>query len=83
VHFYNTRDVLPRCAANDPGEVVSCWPAPEDPENENMRQLGNLGLSEAEENAVVAFLATLTDRYVKDSEKELSGQSNAAIPHQQ
>jgi cytochrome c peroxidase len=83
VHFYNTRDVLPRCAANDPGQMVSCWPAPEDPENENMRQLGNLGLSEAEENAVVAFLATLTDGYVKGAEKELSGNSNAAIPHQQ
>jgi hypothetical protein len=29
MHFYNTRDVLPRCAPNDPGEKVSCWPAPE------------------------------------------------------
>ena len=66
VHFYNTRDVLPRCAPNDPGEKVSCWPAPEDPENENKRQLGNLGLSDAEENAVVSFLRTLTDGYVSE-----------------
>ena len=66
MHFYNTRDVLPRCAPNDPGEKVSCWPAPEDPANENKRQLGNLGLSDAEENAVVAFLKTLTDGYLKE-----------------
>ena len=29
VHFYNTRNTLPRCAAGDPAEKVSCWPAPE------------------------------------------------------
>ena len=29
VHFYNTRGVLPKCAASDPGEKVSCWPVPE------------------------------------------------------
>ena len=29
VHFYNTRDALPKCAAGDPAEKVSCWPAPE------------------------------------------------------
>jgi cytochrome c peroxidase len=65
VHFYNTRDVLPRCARNDPGEKISCWPAPEVAANMNSRQLGNLGLSEDEENAVVAFMQTLTDGYVK------------------
>jgi cytochrome c peroxidase len=26
VHFYNTRDVLPRCKSKDPGEKVTCWP---------------------------------------------------------
>jgi cytochrome c peroxidase len=65
VHFYNTRDVLPRCAPNDPGEGVSCWPAPEVAANMNARQLGNLGLSEDEETAIVAFMQTLTDGYVK------------------
>jgi cytochrome c peroxidase len=65
MHFYNTRDVLPRCAQNDPGEKVSCWPAPEVPANMNSRQLGNLGLSEEEENAIVAFMQTLTDGYTK------------------
>jgi cytochrome c peroxidase len=29
VHFYNTRDVLARCQPNDPGEGITCWPAPE------------------------------------------------------
>jgi cytochrome c peroxidase len=68
MHFYNTRDVLPRCAPNDPSEGVSCWPAPEDPENLNTRQMGNLGLSNDEENAIVTFLKTLTDGYVKPSD---------------
>ncbi len=63
MHFYNTRDVLPRCAPNDPGEKVSCWPAPEYAENMNTRQLGNLGLSDEEENAIVAFMKTLSDGY--------------------
>ena len=63
VHFYNTRDVLPRCEAGSPGEKVTCWPAPEDPSNLNKRQLGKLGLTDPQEEAVVAFLKTLTDGY--------------------
>jgi cytochrome c peroxidase len=63
VHFYNTRDTLPRCNAGDPGEKVSCWPAPEHPETMNKRQLGNLGLTSQQEDQVVAFLKTLTDGY--------------------
>jgi cytochrome c peroxidase len=63
VHFYNTRDVLPRCRPNDPREKVSCWPPPENPENENKTELGHLGLTPSEEDAVVAFLRTLTDGY--------------------
>jgi cytochrome c peroxidase len=63
VHFYNTRDVLPRCRANDPREKVSCWPPPEHPNNLNKKELGNLGLTAIEEDAVVAFLRTLTDGY--------------------
>jgi cytochrome c peroxidase len=68
VHFYNTRDVLPRCAPDDPGENISCWAAPEIAANLNTRQLGNLGLSEDEENALVAFMKTLTDGYAKGAE---------------
>jgi cytochrome c peroxidase len=64
VHFYNTRDVLPRCRPNDPGEKVSCWPPPEYLANENKRQLGNLHLTDQEENQIVAFMKTLTDGYV-------------------
>jgi len=63
VHFYNTRDTLPRCNAGDPREKVSCWPAPEHPETMNRRQLGNLGLSSEQEESIVAFLKTLTDGY--------------------
>jgi cytochrome c peroxidase len=63
VHFYNTRDVLPKCKAGDPGEKVACWPAPEDSTNLNKRQLGNLNLTDREEDALVAFLKTLTDGY--------------------
>ena len=63
VHFYNTRDVLPRCGAGDQGEKVTCWPAPEDPTNLNKKQLGNLKLTDQEEDDLVAFLRTLTDGY--------------------
>jgi cytochrome c peroxidase len=65
VHFYNTRDVLPRCKPNDPGEKVSCWPAPENPVNLNKTQLGKLGLTDEEENSIVSFLKTLTDGFKK------------------
>jgi cytochrome c peroxidase len=64
VHFYNTRDSLPRCQAGDPGEKVSCWPAPEHPETMNRKQLGNLGLTSKQEDQIVAFLKTLTDGYM-------------------
>jgi cytochrome c peroxidase len=50
VHFYNTRD-------------VKMWPAPEVPENVNSDELGNLGLTRGEENALVAFMQTLSDGY--------------------
>jgi cytochrome c peroxidase len=50
VHFYNTRD-------------VEAWPAPEVALNVNSDELGNLGLSAAEEADILAFLKTLTDGY--------------------
>jgi cytochrome c peroxidase len=53
VHFYNTRDV----AGSD-------WPAPEYAETVNHDELGNLGLTQEEEDAIVAFLKTLSDGYV-------------------
>jgi cytochrome c peroxidase len=71
VHFYNTRDVYPQpvLSGNCPAgtvEKVTCWPMPEDPNNENMT-IGKLGLSSAEEDDLVAFLQTLTDGFVQPS----------------
>ena len=63
VHFYNTRDALPRCNPGDPGEKLMCWPAPENPETMNRKQLGDLKLSNKQEDLLVAFLKTLTDGY--------------------
>jgi cytochrome c peroxidase len=64
VHFYNTRDVLGRCeTASVPEPGTNCWPAPEVAANLNTEELGDLGLTEDEENAIVAFLKTLSDGY--------------------
>jgi cytochrome c peroxidase len=67
VHFYNTRDVYPYPVTSGhcpPGttEKVNCWPMPEVPNNEDMT-VGSLGLTDEEENQIVAFLQTLTDGY--------------------
>ena len=64
VHFYNTRDVLPRCQPHDAGEGTTCWPAPESTQNMNRSKVGHLGLSEAEEDAIVSFMQTLTDGFM-------------------
>ncbi|MFO7661662.1 MAG: cytochrome c peroxidase [Chloroflexota bacterium] len=66
VHFYNTRDVKPVCPGDYTEEqalAADCWPAPEVPMNVNTDELGDLGLSPAEEQAIVAFLKTLNDGY--------------------
>jgi cytochrome c peroxidase len=67
VHFYNTRDVWPLCdpalGNTDPEFGLTCWAAPEIPETMDSSFLGNLGLTVAEEDAIVAFLETLTDGY--------------------
>ena len=64
VHFYNTRDVLPRCKQGDPGEKVTCWPAPEVGENLS-KKLGDLKLTDKEEDQIVELLKTLTDGYTR------------------
>jgi cytochrome c peroxidase len=76
VHFYNTRDLIPspngnisygyavtsgHCPAGTV-ERVTCWPQPEVPNNIDMTT-GALGLTDTEENQIVAFLETLTDGY--------------------
>ena len=67
VHFYNTRDVKPTCANPFTREADAltqgCWPEPEEPENVNDDELGNLKLTDAQEDAIVDFLKTLSDGY--------------------
>lgn len=69
VNFYNTRDVKPQCP--DPltteadALAQGCWPAPEVTDNMNVDELGNLGLTPEEESALVAFLKTLSDGYMR------------------
>jgi cytochrome c peroxidase len=66
VHFYNTRDVKPVC----PGQyteaqalAADCWPVPEVAANVNSAELGDLHLTPRQEQAIVAFLRTLSDGY--------------------
>ena len=47
-HFYNTRD-------------VKTWPEAEYPDTMNVDELGNLGLSVKDEEALVEFMKTLSD----------------------
>jgi cytochrome c peroxidase len=67
IHFYNTRDVYPfkvtsgHCPEGKT-EKVDCWPMPEIPNNIDMT-VGNLGLTDQEENQIVIFLQTLTDGF--------------------
>jgi cytochrome c peroxidase len=71
VHFYNTRDMFPMgfgfpvTSGHCPSgtiEKVTCWPQPEVSNNEDMT-LGNLQLTDTEENQIVAFMQTLTDGF--------------------
>lgn len=62
VHFYNTRDVLPR-SVDDPKPGVNCWPAPEVMQNINKEELGDLKLTPEEEENIVEFMKTLSDGY--------------------
>jgi cytochrome c peroxidase len=67
VHFYNTRDVKPRCpGAYTEAQALAagCWPAPEYEATVNRTELGDLGLTAAQEGAIVAFMKTLSDGYV-------------------
>jgi cytochrome c peroxidase len=69
VHFYNTRDVYRMevesgdCPAGTV-ERVTCWPAAEVPQNQDMT-IGKLDLTDAEENEIVAFLQTLNDGFTR------------------
>jgi cytochrome c peroxidase len=68
VHFYNTRDTSfakPVTSGHCPSgttEKVDCWPMPEVRNNLDTTT-GMLGLTDTEENQIVAFLMTLTDGF--------------------
>ncbi|MGD9508225.1 MAG: cytochrome-c peroxidase [Geminicoccaceae bacterium] len=69
VHFYNTRDKLPKCetfgltaATEAEANARNCWPKAEFP-NQTQAIIGNLALDADEEAALVAFLETLSDEY--------------------
>jgi hypothetical protein len=71
VHFYNTRDAFPigfgrpvTSGNCPPGTVekVTCWPQPEVSNNEDMT-VGNLQLTDAEENLLVIALQDMTDGF--------------------
>jgi len=69
VHFYNTRDdfefaVPSGGCPKGTTEKVNCWPAPEVRANEDMT-LGHLGLTDKEEDQIVAFLQTLSDGFTE------------------
>ncbi len=71
VHFYNTRDVKPICIDEEFVDeqyalAMDCWPLPEVSVNVNKDELGSLGLTEEEEDAIVAFMKTLSDGYKSD-----------------
>jgi len=67
VHFYNTRDTKPACANPFTKEAdalaQNCWPEPQVRANVNTSELGDLGLTDAEENAIVKFMQTLSDGF--------------------
>jgi cytochrome c peroxidase len=68
VHFYNTRDAKPPCVNAftriEDALAQGCWPVPEVPVNVNTKELGNLHLTGAQEDAIAAFLTTLSDGFV-------------------
>jgi cytochrome c peroxidase len=71
VHFYNTRDTKPRCndqMTRDADAMrIDCWPAPEVEANLNKDEMGDLKLTDAEEDAIVAFMKSLTDGFQPDA----------------
>ena len=70
IHFYNTRDVE---GAISP-ETGKPWKVAEVPNTVNKEEMGDLKLSEQEENDLVSFLKTLTD---KKYENKLKDNKNA------
>jgi len=76
VHFYNTRDTKDSCedlgiydATVDEAMANDCWPPPEVAENvvapgdDEPDLVGNLGLTDDEEDALVALMKAMSDGY--------------------
>jgi len=67
VNFYNTRDTKAACpdqmASEAEALAQNCWPEAEVKQNMNKDELGDLKLTEVEEQALVAFMKTLSDGY--------------------
>jgi len=66
VHFYNTRDTLGELSTDNTDTInfgITGWPRPEIQQNVNADELGDLKLTSDEEEAIVAFMETLTDDY--------------------
>jgi hypothetical protein len=69
VAFYNRRDKNPEQ-----------FGAPDVIENVNREELGKLGMTDAEENDVVAFLETLSDGYVANRPSQSEPEFPATAP---
>jgi cytochrome c peroxidase len=67
VHFYNTRDTKQACkdAFTTEADALAqgCWPQAQVGANVNKAELGDLGLTEAEEVAIVKFMQALSDGF--------------------
>lgn len=63
VHFYNTRDI----GGINP-ETNQVWRSPEVTRNLERNDIGDLGLSDSQEDDIVAFLESLTDAQYKNKQ---------------
>lgn len=72
IHFYNTRDAR-RCQPGVTGQPLptsskskGCWPIPDYLATlVGVDQIGNLGLTDTEENQLVTYLQELSDGYIR------------------
>lgn len=87
VHFYNTRDAKPRCLDRFTTEANAlaqgCWPEPEVAANVNTKELGKLNLTSDQEDAIVAFLKTLSDGYIPSNIQSASIAEEDAVQDSQ
>jgi cytochrome c peroxidase len=87
VHFYNTRDAKPRCLDRFTTEAAAlaqgCWPEPEIAANVNSKELGKLNLTADQEDAIVAFLKTLSDGYVPNLVNSASVAADSVMEEKQ